>query len=225
MPDDTGLTIAIGLIQQEVTPEQYVDGQYRKVLGQRFPTLTNWDRPFAHRYTDLVDLLAVNRLAKMPELGRQPTTIRYARDLRPEELNDGNAILLGGSNANPWVTLFDRDFNFSIRFNQLNDLSQSKIATPSRRSQDYPYAPYSAAQAYYGLVAVRPNFKNTGNVLLLEGVTNSGLQSAVDFCLDEHLVGELLKSVLNKNGTIKPFEVLVRTPRLGVRQPVSRSSA
>ncbi len=37
----------------------------------------------------------------------------------------------------------------------------------------------------------------------------------MDFCLDEHLVGELLKSVLNKNGTIKPFEVLVRTTAVG----------
>ncbi len=216
VPDDTGLTIAVGLIQQEVTPEEYVDGQYRKVLAERFPTLINWDRPFAHRYTDLVDLLAVNRLARMPELSRQPTTIRYARDLRPEELNDGNAILLGGSNANPWVTLFDRDFNFSIRFEPV----ERSFAIENRNPQagevkTYPYAPYSASQAYYGLVAVRPNFKNTGNVLLLEGVTNSGLQSAVDFCLDEHLVGELLKSVLNKNGTIKPFEVLVRTTAVG----------
>ena len=216
VPDDTGLTIAVGLIQQEVTPEQYVDGQYRKVLGQQFPTLTNWDRPFAHRYTDLVDLLAVNRLARMPELGRQPTTIRYARDLRPEELNDGNAILLGGSNANPWVTLFDRDFNFSIRFEPVERSFAIENRNPQAgEAKTYPYAPYSAAQAYYGLVAVRPNFKNTGNVLLLEGVTNSGLQSAVDFCLDEHLVGELLKSVLNKNGTIKPFEVLVRTTAVG----------
>lgn len=216
VPDDTGLTIAVGLIQQEVTPEEYVDGQYRKVLAQRFPTLINWDRPFAHRYTDLVDLLAVNRLAKMPELSRQPVTIRYARDLRPEELNEGNAILLGGSNANPWVTLFDRDFNFSIRFEPVERSFAIENRNPqSGEAKTYPYAPYSAAQAYYGLVAVRPNFKNTGNVLLLEGVTNSGLQSAVDFCLDEHLVAELLKSVLNKNGTIKPFEVLVRTTAVG----------
>jgi hypothetical protein len=216
VPDDTGLTIAVGLIQQEVTPEEYVDGQYRKVLAERFPTLINWDRPFAHRYTDLVDLLAVNRLARMPELSRQPTTIRYARDLRPEELNDGNAILFGGSNANPWVTLFDRDFNFSIRFEPVERSFAIENRNPQAgEAKTYPYAPYSAAQAYYGLVAVRPNFKNTGNVLLLEGVTNSGLQSAVDFCLDEHLVGELLKSVLNKNGTIKPFEVLVRTTAVG----------
>jgi len=216
VPDDTGLTIAVGLIQQEVTPEEYVDGQYRKVLGQQFPTLINWDRPFAHRYTDLVDLLAVDRLARMPELSRQPTTIRYARDLRPEELNDGNAILFGGSNANPWVTLFDRELNFSIRFEPVERSFAIENRNPKTgEAKTYPYTPYSAAQAYYGLVAVRPNFKNTGNVLLLEGVTNSGLQSAIDFCLDEHLVGELLKSVLNKNGTIKPFEVLVRTTAVG----------
>ncbi len=216
VPDDTGLTVAIGLIQQEVKPQDYVDGQYRKVLGQRFPTLQNWDRPFAHRYTDLVDLLAVSRLVKMPELGRQPTTIRYARDLRPEELEDGNLILLGGSNANPWVTLFDGELNFSIRFKPV----ERSFEIVNRKPKDgeaatYPYTPYSDGQAYYGLVAVRPNFKNNGNVLLLEGVTNSGLQAAVDFCLDERLVGELLTSVLNKNGTIRPFEVLVRTAAVG----------
>ena len=216
VPDDTGLTIAVGLIQQEVTPEEYVDGQYRKTLGQKFPNLVNWDRPFAHRYTDLVDLLAVNRLARMPELNREPTTIRYARDLRPEELNDGNAILFGGSNANPWVTLFDRDLNFGIHFEPIERSFTIENRNPKAdEAKSYPYAPYSTAQAYFGLVAVRPNFKNTGNIVLLEGVTNSGLQAAVDFCLDEHLVGELLKSVLNKNGTIRPFEVLVRTTAVG----------
>ena len=216
VPDDTGLTIAVGLIQQSVTPDDYVTGQYRKTLGQEFPNLTNWDRPFAHRYTDLVDLLAVNRLARMPELNRQPTTIRYARDLRPEELNDGNAILFGGSNANPWVTLFDRDFNFSFRFEPVERSFAIENRNPqAAEAKSYPYVPHSAAQAYYGLFAVRPNFKNTGNVVLIEGVTNSGLQAAVDFCLDERLVSELLKSVLNKDGTIKPFEVLVRTAAVG----------
>ena len=220
VPDDTGLTVAIGLIEQEVKPQDYVDGQYRKVLGQRFPNLQNWDRPFAHRYTDLVDLLAVSRLVKMPELGRQPTTIRYARDLRPEELDDGNVILLGGSNANPWVTLFDGDLNFSIRFKPVERSFEIVNRNPKQgEPTSYPYTPYSEGQAYYGLVAVRPNFKNSGNVLLLEGVTNSGLQAAVDFCLDERLIGELLKSVLNKNGTIRPFEVLVRTAAVGSTDP------
>lgn len=215
VPDDTGLTIAVGLIQQDVTPEAYVSGQYRKTLGQEFPSLVNWDRPFAHRYTDLVDLLAVNRLARMPELNRQPTTIRYARDLRPEELNDGNAILFGGSNANPWVALFDRNLNFSIRFKPVE--RSFAIANSNPRlgeSKTYPYIPYSDGQAY-GLVAVRPNFKKDGNVILFEGVTNSGLQAAVDICLDERLVGELLKSVRNPDGTIRPLEVLVRTTVVG----------
>lgn len=216
VPDDTGLTVAIGLIQQEVKPQEYVDGQYRKVLGQRFPNLKNWDRPFAHRYTDLVDLLAVSRLVKMPELNRQLTTIRYARDLRPEELDDGNVILLGGSNANPWVTLFDRDLNFSIKFKPAERSFEIMNRDPKPgEPTTYPYTPYADGQAYYGLVAVRPNFKNSGNVLLLEGVTNSGLQAAVDFCLDERLVGELLKSVRNQDGTIRPFEVLVRTTAVG----------
>lgn len=216
VPDDTGLTVAIGLIQQEVTPQEYVDGQYRKILGQRFPNLENWDRPFAHRYTDFVDLLAVSRMMKMPELNRQITTIRYSRDLRPEELDDGNVILLGGSNANPWVTLFDRDLNFSVRFKPIERSFEIVNRNPKPgEPKTYPYTPYSDGQAYYGLVAMRPNFKNTGNVLLLEGVTNSGLQAAVDFCLDQRLVSELLKSVQNRNGTVRPFEVLVRTAAVG----------
>ena len=216
VPDDTGLTIAVGLIQQDVTPQGYVTGEYLKTLGQQFPNLQNWDRPFAHRHTDLVDLLAVNRLARMPELNRQPTIIRYARDLRPEELNEGNAILFGASNANPWVTLFDRDFNFALRFEPVERSFQIVNRNPKPGEPSiYPYAPHTVGQAYYGLVAVRPNFRNNGNILILEGVTNSGLQASVDFCLDERLVSELLKSVRNSDGTIRPFEVLVRTTAVG----------
>ena len=215
VPDDTGLTVALGLTQRDVTAQEYVSGQQLKDLGTQFPQLVNWDRPFAHRYTDLVDLLAISRLMQMPEVTSHPLNIRYARDLRPDELEHGNIVLIGGSNANPWVKLFDADLNFSLHF--LPQERTFEILNRQPQSGELASYPYSRTpgKSFYGLVAVRPNLTNSGNVLLIEGVTNSGLQAAVDFCLDDRLIGTISDRIVNADGSIRPFEVLVSTDAVG----------
>jgi hypothetical protein len=42
--------------------------------------------------------------------------ISYARDLHVDDLKESNVILLGSSNGNPWVSLFDSNLNFHIEY-------------------------------------------------------------------------------------------------------------
>ena len=42
-------------------------------------------------------------------------SVRYARDLRPNDFKTGDAILLGSSEADPWDELFEHNMNFVFK--------------------------------------------------------------------------------------------------------------
>ena len=47
-------------------------------------------------------------------LGSQ-VSVRFARDLRPNDFKTGDVILLGASEADPWVELYEPRLNFLFR--------------------------------------------------------------------------------------------------------------
>jgi hypothetical protein len=216
VPSDTGLTLVLGLIQRDVSVQEYVTSQHLKVLGEQYPQLQGWDRPISHRYTDLVDVMATRQFDHTPEISSRKTSLRYARDLKVDELEKGNAILLGGSNANPWVQLFDKDLNFHLHF-----LPQERTFRVENRHplngepSEYPYATGNAQPYAYGLIALVPNLSHTGYALLLEGVTNSGLQATISTLADEKLMSSIVAQVVRADGSLRPAEFLVRTNGVG----------
>ncbi len=216
VPSDAGLTVVLGLIQKDVTVQEYVTNQHLRTLGTDFPQLQGWDRPISHRYTDLVDVLAIHQFDRTPEIMTLKPSVRYARDLKVDELERGNAILLGGSNANPWVQLFDADLNFHLHFlpTERTFRVENRQPRPGEPTQ-YPYSSGTAQPYAYGLLAIVPNLSHTGNVLLLEGVTNSGMQAAVSMLTDESLMSIVANKAIRPDGTVRPSEFLVRTTGVG----------
>ena len=67
----------------------------------------------ARRYTSLVDLDLAVKLSQRSEVFPDRLVMRFARDLRIDDLRVGNAILIGSSDANPWVSLFEHHSTFS----------------------------------------------------------------------------------------------------------------
>jgi hypothetical protein len=216
VPSDTGLTVVLGLIQKDVTVQEYVTNQHLKSLGTEFHQLQGWDRPISHRYSDLVDVLAIRQFDRTPEIAGLKSSVRYARDLKVDELQKGNTILLGASNSDPWVQLFDSNLNFHLHFlpTERTFRIENRQPLPGELSE-YPYASGTAQPYAYGLVAIVPNLSHTGNVLLLEGVTNSGLQAAVSMLTDESLMSIVVGKAVRPDGTIRPAEFLIRTNGVG----------
>ena len=116
VPSDTGLTIILGLTKGSVSVPEYVTGAYVSRDSERRLLPDGWANTNVHRYTDLIDLRIVSSILHLAELPSERTTIRYARDLRVDDLKGGNAVLIGGANANPWVQLFDQKLNFALEF-------------------------------------------------------------------------------------------------------------
>ncbi len=139
--------------------------------------------------------------------------IRYARDLRIDDLRTGNVILMGLIEANPWVDLFQQQLNF--RFSHGAAFGGSGIITnqhplPGEHAA-YATEPDDPLLRTYGVIAYVPNLTNTGHALLIEGVNMAGTQAAGEFLLSAAEMQPALERAMGPNDVIRPFEVLIQT--------------
>ncbi len=95
------------LTERPVTLASYVNGTYRaSVNTDRTPADAEIFKLGARRYTSVVDLDLASHLAQLAEVVPERMVIRYARDLRMDDLRNGNAILIGSTEANPGSNCF-----------------------------------------------------------------------------------------------------------------------
>jgi hypothetical protein len=214
VPADAGLVIMQTLTQHPVSLAEYASGSYRTVTpGPGGLNAYATEELGQRRYTSVVDLNFVFRLAQVKEAVPGRMLIRYARDLRFDDLRSGNAILMGSPDANPWVELFQPQLNFRFSFNPKQDpapLIVNKHPLPgesaiySRNAKDPTYATY-------GVIAYVPNLDGTGHVLIVEGINMAGTQAAGTFLLNPSLMRPTLEHARGPHGSIRSFEILIQT--------------
>lgn len=66
----------------------------------------------------MADLNITSRLSHLHEVVPDHLIVRYARDLRMDDLKNGNAILLGAIHTDPWVSLAAGRSELSMRLRQ-----------------------------------------------------------------------------------------------------------
>ncbi len=114
VPGDSGLVMWQGMAGKSVGLAEYLNGDYRTNLLPRSVTAlrdTAVDMG-GRRYTSIVDLEAAKSLSLMAQSAQAKLEVRYARDVRPNDLKQGNVILVGAAEANPWVELFEHNMSF-----------------------------------------------------------------------------------------------------------------
>ncbi len=114
VPGDSGLVMWQGLVGRSVGLAEYLNGDYRtNLLPRSLTTLQDAAVDMGgRRYTSIVDLEAAKSLSLMAQSAQSKLEVRYARDVRPNDLKQGNVILVGAAEANPWVELFEHNMNF-----------------------------------------------------------------------------------------------------------------
>ncbi len=215
IPGDSGLVLYHAFEGRTVTLNEYLMGAYRhpdstEIHGAVVSTMS---AEFANRrYTSIVDLQAAATCTRIAQQEHSALDIRYARDVRPNDLKNGNVILFGAAEANPWVELFERNMNFSLH----NDY-QKHVFTVRNRSPK-PGEPISwqsktgdPEHRVYGIVAYLPNLSGNGRALIIEGTSMAGAEAAYDFLLDDAEMLPLLKRLQAHGPQLPSFEVLVTT--------------
>jgi hypothetical protein len=214
VPADSGLVILQGLTRHPVTLSDYVGGSYRATAAssEGVPA-TKINELGTRRYTSIVDLDLVSHFFRLPELVPEHTLIRYARDLRMDDLRSGNAILLGSVDANPWGELFEQQLNFRFSFSPKDDASPTIINQHPQSGEQAVYANRHLGSWHntFAVIAFLPNLDGTGHVLLIAGLNMAGTQAAGDFVLNPALMKPILDRARGLNDNLRPFEILIET--------------
>lgn len=214
---DSGLVMLQNLTKRRISLAAYLSGDYLKHLP---PSAYPQDQTInlgTRRYTSVVDLSIMNRLFRMPGLSLERTQFRYARDMRMDEIKQGNLVLLGTYESTPWVQLFEPSMNFYFQ----NDLASGVFSVINRNPQKNEQSKYDSLandpeHTVYGLVAYRPTLSGSGKVLILEGQSMAGTETASDFVFDDGYLLPFLQSIRRPDGSIPYFELLLRSKSISV---------
>jgi hypothetical protein len=217
VPADSGLVIYHNMSRREFGLDEYLLGQYRNAEGQNVYAGSTTEKDWlanlgSRRYTSIVDLEEILSLERLAHGAGRDLQVRYARDLRPNDLKAGNVILIGASEANPWVELFERNMNFVFQDNFKTGIfsvvnRSPKAGEPARWDSVWN----DPQRRVFGLVAYVPNLAGDGNALILEGTSMSGTEAARDFVMDDSQLLPFLKKIQRGDGSIPHFELLLGT--------------
>jgi hypothetical protein len=214
VPADSGLVILQGLTRRPVSLGDYVSGNYRaEATSVTGLSAANVKELGTRRYTSIVDLNLVSHLSRLKQIIPERILIRYARDLRMDDLRSSNAILLGSVDSNPWVELFEQQLNFRFSFSPKSDTAPIIINQNPLAGEQSVYANRHMGSWHntFGRIAYLPNLDGTGHVLLVGGLNMAGTQAAGDFVLNPALMQPTLDHARAPNGSIRPFEILIET--------------
>lgn len=213
---DSSLVLLQNLSGNRITLAQYVEGGYGEKLSEHAsipsPILQNLA---SRRYTSVVDMNTVEKLFRLPGVDLSNTQVRYSRDLHPNELKDGNIVLLGTYESTPWVQTFEPRMNFYF----VNDLRSQYFALMNRHPKageqaQYTYDSKDPDHTVYGVVAFQPTMSDSGDALILEGQTMAGTEAATDFVFDNTYLLPFLKQIKRPDGSLPHFEVLIASKSL-----------
>lgn len=213
---DSSLVLLQNLSGNRITLAQYVEGGYSEKLSEHASMPSSILQNLAsRRYTSVVDLNTVEKLSRIPGIDLSNTQVRYSRDLHPNELKDGNVVLLGTYESTPWVQMFEPRMNFYF----INDLRSPYFALMNRHPKDgeqaqYTYDSKDPDHTVYGVVAFQPTMSGSGDALILEGQTMAGTEAATDFVFDDTYLLPFVKQIKRPDGSLPHFEVLIASKGL-----------
>ncbi len=215
---DAGLVVLQEFLHHKISLESYLKGDYpRGVIPQSAsPDLEKiLERDCVRSYTTYGDVGAANRLLQLGHDYQAKAVIRHPRHLNVRDFETGGFVLLGGPLANPWYALFESQLNFVFEINvdTGNVLIRNKVP---QRGEQATYSPSSAESQNqgpisvdYAVVALLPNLKNSGNVLLLAGTAMQGTEAAGDTVVRDDLPADLQNIVRNAKGPADTIEILL----------------
>jgi hypothetical protein len=223
VPADSGLGILQNLTAEPAALADYANGKYLSSVKSSEMDDANLDDLRTQRYTSIVDLAISSRLARLPEVIPNRFVMRYARDLRMDDLRNGNAILLGAIHTDPWVSLLQQDLNFQfVCEKHVNECRIVNLHPAPGELPTYASPASNPSQRTFAVIAFLPNLSRTGHLLLIGGLNMAGTQAAADMLLESKSIQPILQRARQPDGSLQPFELLVETSSLGAEALPSR---
>nr|WP_184220830.1 hypothetical protein [Granulicella aggregans] len=231
---DDALVLVQELTKSQVSLDDYLSGSYLERLQPSSGTSTasptaagpvplsaSWLN--SHQYTSMADLSLAMRIARVPEAMPKHPEARYARDVRIDDLKSRNVILIGGVGANPWVSLFESQLNFTVNYDWKASRGYVRNKSPQKGEQaSYEEAGGDGGRHNYGVLAFLSGVDGSGDALLFEGTGMAGTESAADFLFNDEAFGAFARKIGAARSHMPHFEVLLETASIGGNAPQER---
>jgi hypothetical protein len=224
VPADTGLVIFQNLTRRNLGLLEYSTHDFGAGLPGTLDTAGKIALDLgARRYTSIVDLNLATRLIQLPWAIPGHLQIRYARDIKLDDLKGVGVILSGVAEANPWVHLFEGKLNFQFAIDEGSRTFRVSNRRPAPgESESYFNSPSDPLRRAYGLIAYQPGLTGKESVLLVEGTTMAGTEAAADFVLNDDALLPALRKIMQPHEELPHFEILVATTNMGGQAPQSQ---
>jgi hypothetical protein len=210
VPADTGFVMV-----QEMSGRTYSLAEY-----ESWPGIEQYDHVYtsylkAQKYTSVLDLKVVTQLELLRQAANTRVSIRSARDMKIEDLSDGNAILLGSIYSNPWIEAFQSRLNFHFVYSPSENRSWITNLHPLAGEQpNYGSSWSSYSHNTYAVLACVPNLAKSGHVLLIQGLDGAGTEAAASLVLSKEGLRPILEKARRPDGSFRSFEVLIEATSL-----------
>jgi hypothetical protein len=166
----------------------------------------------AYRTTSVNEALIAVDFSETLKRAGVHVAIRYAHDLHVEDLNEGNTVLIGGPNSDPWVTLFTDRINFRHVDDYASGLHLFENISPAPGEQPQYINNYSGQSLGYVDVALTQNLSQSGYVLLINGADMQANEAAARFLLHGRLPVEISSVLARKD--VRYFELFLRSKHI-----------
>jgi hypothetical protein len=220
VPADSGLVMLENLSKITVSLQDYITGEYRLRLARQAPN--DPDLAFnlgGRRYTSIADLDFASRLSTSAQNSGHRIAIRYARDVRVDDMKRGSVILLGAKQSNPWVELFERDATLRIEDDETTTaLRIVNLAPNPGEPGSILMSPAAMQEDIYGIVTYHRNGGGPGAALVVAGTTVAGTEAAADFVLDDARFEPWLRKAQSPSG-FHGFDILLHGRNLAGAAP------
>jgi hypothetical protein len=214
---DSTLVVAQTILHRSISLEDYLTHDYAGTPdhavgeeGSLLRLLSRW------QFTDLADLRLVQRLYRINGDYWDKVQVRSAKTAAFQDFKNGNIVLLGSNRSNPWNRLFEPMLNFQFDFDDKTRTPLIRNRTPLPGEEaEYRGAPAGQSGNAYSLIALVPNLRHTGNVLIVAGTTAESTEATGEFVTNGRASAGFLSTLMRRNkGRLPYFEVLLKSGML-----------
>ncbi|RZU43445.1 hypothetical protein BDD14_5106 [Edaphobacter modestus] len=210
---DNGLVLLHWMTRKDTTLAEYLNRDFRQETQGLSRERTDEILNIANRrYTSFVDLNFFRRIQQLPFSSSDKLIVKYARDLRMDELKQGNIILSGARGANPWLELYEPQMNFFGSNDGVHHIYSFINRHPQPGEPDrYFVSDADPKQRVLGVLALISNLDGNGNALVIEGNSMAGTEAITDFLFNDEALLPFLSQLKKPDGTLPHFEVLIES--------------
>lgn len=214
---DSTLVVAEWLLHRSVPLDQYLtnDPPASSSLLNDVTSLAN-SLAFSRQrwqFTDITDVRLVQRLYRLNADHWDKVSVRSARTAQIQDFKNGNTVLLGSNRSNLWNSLFEPMLNFRFVYDEQSRSATIRNGNPRPGEQPlYRASRPGESGDSYAVVALVPNLRHNGSVLIIAGSTAESTEAAGEFIMNSSTSSPLLDGLMKRNKNRLPyFEVLLRS--------------